>query len=133
MTAHFPSTRLHRVPVDKTPNNVSSVCNSHCIQCLIKELGTNLATPHSPTTLTKEAIMDNNGFSLCSYGISTNDKELDLPSRYWIPKITQVSLVILLGLPTFSRNLIPNYYHLFYQRSQPGFRVTVPLATQGVV
>jgi hypothetical protein len=40
-----------------------------------------------------------------------NDKEMDLPSRYWIPKITQVSLIILLGLPIVSQNLIPNYYH----------------------
>jgi len=101
---------------------------------LDKGIRNSLGNPtHTPTTLTKEDILDNNGFSLCSFGISTNDKELDLPSRYWIPKITQVSLVILLGLPIVSRNLFPNYYHPFYQRSKPGFRVTVPLATQVVV
>jgi len=103
---------------------------------LIKELGIGNSLgklTYTPTTLTKEEILDNHGFGLCSYGTSTNDKELDLPSRYWIPKITQVSLVILLGLPIVSRNLFLNYYQSFYQRSKPGFRVTVPLATQGVV
>ena len=47
MTAHFPGMRLYKVPVDKTPNNISFVCNSHYIHCLIKELGTHLATPHT--------------------------------------------------------------------------------------
>ena len=41
---HTFSTRLYKVLVDKTPNNVSVVCNSHYIHCLIKELGTHLAT-----------------------------------------------------------------------------------------
>ena len=44
---HTFSTRLYKVLVDKTPNNVSVVCNSHYIHCLIKELGTDLATLHT--------------------------------------------------------------------------------------
>ena len=124
------------VPVDNVPCNVVIVCKSHYIHCLIKELGidNSLDNPtYTPTILTKEEILNNHGFSLCSFGISTIDKEMDLPSRYWIPKITQESLVILLGLPIISRNLIPNYYHPFYQRSKLGIRVTVPLATQVMV
>jgi len=31
------------------------------------------------------------------------------------------------------RNLFPNDEHIFYQRSKPGFRVIVTLATQVVV
>jgi hypothetical protein len=31
--------------------------------------------------------MDNHRFVLCSFGISTKDEELDLPSLYWIPKL----------------------------------------------
>ena len=101
---------------------------------LDKGIRNSLGNPtHTPTTLTKEVILDNPGFSLCSFGISTNDIEMDLLSRYWIPKITQVFLVILLGLPIVSRNLVPKYYHPFYQQSKPGFRVTVPLSTQVVV
>jgi hypothetical protein len=36
------------------------------------------------TTLTKEEILDNHRSVLCSFGISTSDEELDLPSLYWI-------------------------------------------------
>ena len=42
---------------------------------------------HTPTTLTKEEILDSNWSVLYSFGISTKDEELDLPSLYWIPKL----------------------------------------------
>ena len=38
-------------------------------------------------TLTKEEILDNHRSLLNSFGISTKDEELDLPSLYWIPKL----------------------------------------------
>ena len=79
------------VSADKAPNNLVFVCRSHYIDFLIKELGIDnlLGQPtYSPTTLTKEDIMDNHRSVLCSFGISTKDEELDLPSLYWIP--TQV-------------------------------------------
>jgi hypothetical protein len=41
----------------------------------------------TPTTLTKEEILDNRRSVLYSFGISTKDEELDLPSLYWIPKL----------------------------------------------
>ena len=71
------------VSVDKTPNNIVCVCKSHYIDCLIKELGIDnpLGNP------TKEEILDNHRSVLCSFGISTKDDELDLPSLYWIPKL----------------------------------------------
>ena len=42
---------------------------------------------YTPTTLTKDEILDNNSSVLCSFGISTKDEKLDLPSLYWIPKL----------------------------------------------
>ena len=57
---------------------------------MIKELGidNSLDNPtYTPTTLTKEEILDNHRSVLCSFGISTKDEELDLPSIYWIPKL----------------------------------------------
>ena len=77
------------VSADKAPNN-SVVCKSHYIDCLIKELGidNSLGNPtYTQTTLTKEEILDNHRSVLCSFGISTKDEELDLPSLYWIPKL----------------------------------------------
>jgi hypothetical protein len=66
------------------------VCKSHYIDWLLKELGidNSLGNPtYTPTTLTKEEILDNHRSVLCSFGISTKDEELDLPSVYWIPKL----------------------------------------------
>jgi hypothetical protein len=75
---------------DKAPNNNVCVCKSHYIDYLIKELGidTLVGNPtYTPTTHTKEEILDNHKSVLYSFGISTKDEELDLPSLYWIPKL----------------------------------------------
>ena len=63
---------------------------SHYIYCLRKELGidNSLGNPtYTPATPTKEEILDNHRSVLYSFGISTKDEELDLPSLYWIPKL----------------------------------------------
>ena len=73
------------VSADKAPNNIVFVCKSHYIDFLIKELGidNSLGNPtNTPTTLTKEEILDDHRSVLCSFGISTKDEELDLPSLY---------------------------------------------------
>jgi hypothetical protein len=78
------------VPADKAPNNIVFVCKSHYIGCLIKELGidNSLGNPtYTPTTLTKEEILDNHRSVLSSFGISTKKEEFDLPLLYWIPKL----------------------------------------------
>ena len=78
------------VSADKAPNNIVFVCKSHYIDCLIKELGIDTLVgnlTYTPTTLTNEAILDNHRSVLYSFGISTKDKELDLPSLYWISKL----------------------------------------------
>jgi hypothetical protein len=57
---------------------------------LIKELGidTLVGNPtYTPTTLTKEEILDNHRSVLYYFGISTIDEELDLPALYWILKL----------------------------------------------
>ena len=77
------------VSADKAPSNIVFVCKLHYIDCVIKELSihNSLGNPaYTPTTLTKEEILDNHRSVLCSYGILTKDGELDLPSLYWIPK-----------------------------------------------
>ena len=50
------------ISADKAPNNIVFVFKSHYIECLIKELGidNSLGNPtYTPTTLTKEEILDN--------------------------------------------------------------------------
>jgi hypothetical protein len=66
------------------------VCKSHHIDCLIKELGIDNSLgnlTNTSTTHTKEKILDHHRSVFCSFGISTKDEELDLPSLYWIPKL----------------------------------------------
>ena len=81
---------------DKTTYSIVFVCKSHYVDCLIKEYGTHnsLCNPtYIPTKLTKEEILDNHSSVLCSFGISTRDEELDLPSRYWIPKLQKCPFI----------------------------------------
>ena len=63
------------VPVDNAPNNAVFVCTEGICNSLD-------SPTYTPTTLTTEEILDNHGFGLCSFRISTNDKELDILSRY---------------------------------------------------
>ena len=76
----------NRNDIGKAPTNIVFVHKSHYIDCVIKELGIGnlLGNPtHTPTTLTKEEILDNHRSVLCSLEISTKD----VPSLYWIPKL----------------------------------------------
>jgi hypothetical protein len=60
---------------------------------LIKELGIGNSPDnptYTPTTLTKEEILNNHGFRLCSFGISTNYKELDL----WLSNLSDNELEV---------------------------------------
>ena len=85
---------MTNVSANKAPNNIACVCKSHYIDCLIKELGidTSVGNPtYTPTTLTKEEVLNNHRSVLYSFGISTKDEELDLPSLLLDSKITQVS------------------------------------------
>jgi hypothetical protein len=64
--------RVYRLRPDKAPNNIVFVCKSHYIDCLITELGidTSVGNPtYTPTTHTKEDILDNHRSVLYSFGI----------------------------------------------------------------
>ena len=78
------------VPADKAPNNIVFVCKTHYINCLINEQGIDTSLRNSTytfTTLTKEEILNNHRYVLCSFWISIKDEELNLPSLYWILKL----------------------------------------------
>jgi hypothetical protein len=112
------------------------------MDCLIKELGIDnlLGNPiHTPTIFTKEEIVCNHRSVLYSFGISTKDEELDLPSQFqprmknWIYRHSTGFLnyigiltnsVILLGLPNAPRNIFPNYLSstMYSFRGQDGLQ-----------
>ena len=72
---------------------------------------------------------------MCSFGISTKYDELDHPSLYWIFKLhgCPYKQCYIVGSAKCSTSLWSNYWHLFYQRSKPGFSVTVAEETYGMV
>ena len=86
--------RLHEnfviFPADKASNNYTFVCKKHYVDILSKELGLH-SLPGNPTYNLKyfsaSEVLDNHKSALFSFGIQTNNEELDLPYIYWIPKI----------------------------------------------
>ena len=79
------------VPADKASNNYTFVCKKHYADILIEELGLH-SLPGNPTyNLTdfsaSEVVLDNHKSVHTSFGIQTNNEELDLPYIYWIPKM----------------------------------------------
>ena len=71
--------------IDKAPNHIVFVCKLH-YRLLDKEIRYWQFNWQSYKYPEKE-ILDNHRSILCSFGISTIDEELDLPSLYWIPKL----------------------------------------------
>ena len=126
------------VSADKAPNNIGCLCKSHYIDCLIKELGidNSLGNPtYTPTTLTKEEILDNHRSVLCSFGISTKDEELDLPSLYWIPKLHKCPFKqhYIAGSAKCTMKPLSKLLTCILSTVKSGFRATVTLATREVV
>ena len=78
------------VPADKAANNVVLICRTYYYQCLVKELGIgerkNKST-YERTMFSKEDILNNHKSVIKSFNITLNDKNLDLPYMYWIPKL----------------------------------------------
>ena len=101
------------VSADKALNNIVFVCKSHYVNCLINELCINnlLGNPiYTPTTLKKKY--------WTIIGLFFATLEFQPKMKNWIYRhstgfinYTNVltNVAILLGLPNFPRNLIPNY------------------------
>ena len=80
------------VPADKASNNYTFVCKRHYVDILIEELG--LRSRHGNPTynltdFSASEVLNNRKSVLTSFGIQTNNEELDLPLSYiyWIPKM----------------------------------------------
>ena len=86
--------RLHDnfviVPADKASNNYTFACKKHYVDILIEELWLH-SLPWNPiynlTDFSASEVLDNHTSVLTSFGIQTNNEELDLPYIYWIPKM----------------------------------------------
>ena len=85
-------TELHSkfvlVPIDKAANNVCIICKRFYVEVILKEigiLGEGNATYQSDN-FSKEHIIHDNVEYAKRLKMPITDKELDLPSMYWIPK-----------------------------------------------
>ena len=78
------------VPADKASNNYTFVCKKYYVSILIEELGLN-SLPGNPsynlTDFSASEVLDNHKSVLNSFGINSNEDELDLPYMFWIPKM----------------------------------------------
>ena len=76
------------VPIDKAANNVSIICKRFYVEVILKEIGVLGAgnATYVKSDLSKEHIINDNVEYAKCLKINVTDKELDLPSMYWIPK-----------------------------------------------
>ena len=76
-------------PIDKASNNVAVICKRYYIEVLLKEigiLGSGSAT-YEKATKTKEQIIHDDEEYVARLGYTLSDKEKDLPTMHWIPKM----------------------------------------------
>ena len=78
------------VPADKAPTKIVFVCKTHCINCLMEELGMSTMTEnptYNLTAISKDEILQNHHSVMLTFGISLLEEDIDLPKLYWIPKL----------------------------------------------
>ena len=79
-----------KVHANKAFNNYTFVCNRHYVSISTEELELNSLhgnPTYNLTDFSASEVLDNHKSVLTSFGIETSDDELDLPYRYWIPKM----------------------------------------------
>ena len=76
-------------PIDKASNNVSVICKKYYVEVILKEIGIleNGSSTYEKTGRSKEEIIDENQEYSERLGYSLSEKEKDLPTMYWIPKM----------------------------------------------
>ena len=76
-------------PIDKASSNVSVICKRYYVEVVLKEigiLGTGSET-YEKANRSKDEIIDDNRTYSERLGYTLSEKELDLPTMYWIPKM----------------------------------------------
>ena len=76
-------------PIDKASSNVSVICKKYYVEVILREIGIqgDGSDTYERTDRCKEEIVDDNREYSERLGYSLSEKELDLPTMYWIPKM----------------------------------------------
>ena len=124
---------------NKADNNIAFVCKSHCVDCLLNEIGidNSLGNPtYTPTTLTKEEIRTIIGLLYIPLDFQSKKKNWIYRLSTGFINYTSVltnRLYCWVCQMVHKTSQIINIQYIFYQWSKPNFRITVTLATPGVV
>ena len=78
-------------PNDKASDNVSIICKRYCVKVVIKEIGIlgSGNETYEKANCGKEEIVDDNREYSERLGYKLTEKEKELPTMYWIPKMHQ--------------------------------------------
>ena len=85
--------KLHKkfvlVPIDKAGNNIAIICKRYYVEVILKEIGQigNGNSTYEKTSKTVEDVVEDNMMYSERLGLEVDDREKDLPSMYWIPKM----------------------------------------------
>ena len=76
-------------PIDKASNNVSVICKKYYVEVILKEIGVlgNGSFTYEKASQSKDEIVDENQEYSKRLGYCLSEKEKDLPTMYWIPKM----------------------------------------------
>ena len=85
--------KLHKkfvlVSIDKAGNNIAIICKRYYVEVILKEIGQigNGNSTYEKTSRTVEDVVEDNMMYSERLGLEVDDREKDLPSMYWIPKM----------------------------------------------
>merc|ERR1711928_285663 len=85
--------QLHKtyvfVPIDKAGNNIAIICKRYYVEVILKEIGQigDGNSTYEKVSKTVEDVVEDNVMYSERLGLEVEDREKDLPSMYWIPKM----------------------------------------------
>ena len=76
-------------PIDKASSNVAVICKRYYAEVVLKEIGIlgNGSETYEKADRSKDEIIDDNRIYSEKLGYKLSEKEKDLPTMYWIPKM----------------------------------------------
>ena len=76
-------------PIDKASSNVAIICKRYYVEVVLKEIGIlgSGSDTYEKANRSKDEIIDDNRVYSERLGYTLSEKELDLPTMYWIPKM----------------------------------------------
>ena len=77
------------VPIDKAGNNIAIICKRYYVEVILKEIGQigSGNSTYEKSSKTEADIVEDNVMYSERLGLEVEDREKELPTMYWIPKM----------------------------------------------